>query len=119
MKNRTDKTFATRFNNKGFNDKIVSVFLYCGAGAELDEFILDEPTSDAEYAMEQVAVDLLSDDRNKGFYEEIDSDRVKELEEEDEGIFEETLMYVDATMIGADRPIYIDMAYHIKFGYKD
>lgn len=118
MKNRTDKTYATRFKSKGANDKIVSVFLYCGAGVELDEFILDEPTTDAEYALEQVALDLLSDDRNKGFYEEIDSDRVKELQECD-AIFEETLMYVDATMIGADRPIYIDMAYHINFGYKD
>lgn len=99
--------------------KIKSVYLWCGCGYALDEFEVKEPTTSEEYAIEQVVSDIVNNNYT-GYFEEEDSEWIEQEKQQpwnDPDFDPEGWLYVDATMEGADRPVYLRIE-NCKFEYE-
>ena len=99
---------------------ITSVFLWSGSGYALDEFEVKDPTPSEEYALEQVVADIVNNDYTE-YFEEEDSEWIEQENNQpwDDPDFDpEGWLYVDATMDGADRPVYIRIE-NLRFGFKE
>lgn len=100
--------------------KITSVFLWSGSGYVLDEFEVKEPTTSEQYALEQVVADIVNNDYTE-YFEEVDSEWIEQEKNQpwnDPDFDPEGWLYVDATMEGADRPVYIRTE-NLRFGFKE
>lgn len=89
---------------------IKEVLLWNGMGYTLTAFAVPEPCESAEYALEQVTTQIVNENQTD-FFEEADSDYINEPFNEPwndrENGDHEGWLYVDATMEGANRPVYI------------
>ena len=89
--------------------KINSVYLWSGCGYALDKFEVKEPTISEEYALEQVVADIVNGGYTE-YFEEEDSEWIEQEKNQpwnDPDFDPEGWLYVDATMGGADRPVYL------------
>lgn len=85
--------------------EIAAIYLWPGAGYCLDRFEVEIPTNSIEYAIEQVTAKLVNENLT-AYFEEEDSEWI----EEQRGDMDDDpcgWLYVDATMEGADRPVYL------------
>ena len=99
--------------------KINSVYLWSGCGYALDKFEVKEPTISEEYAIEQVVADIVNNNYT-GYFEEEDSEWIEQEKRQpwnDPDFDPEGWLYVDATMEGADRPVYLRIE-NCKFEYE-
>ena len=90
-------------------EKIKSVYLWSGCGYALDKFEVKEPTISEEYALEQVVADIVNNGYTE-YFEEEDSEWIEQEKNQpwnDPDFDPEGWLYVDATMEGADRPVYL------------
>lgn len=89
---------------------ITNLYLWSGMGYALTAFAVPEPCESLEYAIEQVTVQIVNNNQTD-YFEEVDSDYINELYDEPWNDREngdlEGWLYVDATMEGADRPVYL------------
>lgn len=78
--------------------EIKQVWLWCGAGYQLTEIDIDEPTSDGQYAVEQAVVKALEGDAGSILFKSIEymsEDEVAECEQ-----YGDSWLYLDLTEYG-------------------
>lgn len=91
--------------------KTYKVYLWGFSGYNLDEFITKADSE--EEALDIVVADLVNKNQSRYFYEEEEIERLLEEDGNEDYTAEEYandmgLIYIDATLSGADRPVYID-----------
>lgn len=108
-KNLNNANEAMNFSDCN-NVKIYSVYLWPGYGYSMDEFRVEAECE--EEAFEKVVAQIVNAGKT-AYFEEIDSDFINELYNEPwnnrENGAPDGWLYVDATMSGADRPVYINI----------
>ncbi len=95
--------------------KTTALYLWSGAGYCLDRFEVEIPTASFEYAIEQVTAKLVNENLTS-YFEEEDSEWIEEQRGDMDGD-PYGWLYVDATMEGADRPVYLRIE-NCKFEYE-
>ena len=89
--------------------EITALYLWPGIGYCLDRFDVEIPTNSLEYAIEQVTAKLVNENLT-AYFEEEDSEWIEQEKNQpwnDPDFDPEGWLYVDATMEGADRPVYV------------